>query len=310
MNIEINEHPEITTVNIKTVEVGQEYSVDYEAADDKTPEENLTWSIQTNASWLSFNTKTGALLAIPEEGDVGNYWINITVFDDDGAFTSTNFTLSVIKLITNNRPKLSDNDLTPDSGNTNTEFTFTVVYTDKDNDPGEVWVWIDGEKHKMIPESGDSDFINGVVYSYNTKLEKGIHKYYFTASDGSESAVAGDTFIPIDANNPKNTPNIEHIKTQENDEHIDWSFFIILFLIIIVIIIILEIKMKRNKKTKQKQSVDKDSKTDLPEAFPEQLENTEVQSEQVPVPITQPQIDYGQESDSIADYHFDKMDEE
>ena len=69
------------------------------AADAFDPDINLlTWSLITNASWLSgaIDTSTGEVNATPVAGDVGWYWVNVSVNDGVGGMDHSNFTLYVV----------------------------------------------------------------------------------------------------------------------------------------------------------------------------------------------------------------------
>ncbi|MCG2826170.1 MAG: right-handed parallel beta-helix repeat-containing protein [Thermoplasmatales archaeon] len=84
----------------------------------------------------------------------------------------------------NQAPTLSDGTATPSSGKTTITFTFTVTYTDPENDPPTVKkVYIDGIAHDM--SSPDTNYTDGAVFTYSTTLSKGTHTYYFEFSDGT-----------------------------------------------------------------------------------------------------------------------------
>lgn len=86
-------------------------------------------------------------------------------------------------------PSLTDGDVDPDSADVGTEFTYTVVYTDGENDaPAVSNVVIDGEAHEMLlvdlGGNPDSIFIEGATFYYSTELPLGSHTYYFSFDDG------------------------------------------------------------------------------------------------------------------------------
>jgi hypothetical protein len=205
----VNQPPEITTEDVTTADVGILYSVTYEATDDRTGADDLVWTWASNAGWLQFNTTTNELFGTPTVADAGGYWVNMSVIDDKGELNFHNFTLEV--RLTNALPILTNGRITPSSGNTKTEFTFSVTYTDADNDPGDVWVWIDGIQYEMTPDPDDTDFTDGIEYTYKTRLDKGEHNYYFTAGDGSDDAVSGDT-TPVDSANAMSIPEVTEEK--------------------------------------------------------------------------------------------------
>ena len=86
----------------------------------------------------------------------------------------------------------------PDSGTASTSFSFKVVYTDADNNPpNSPNVHIDGDATGVgmaldtlasDPTLRDGDYTNGEQYVYTTTLGVGTHDYYFTASDGTDTA--------------------------------------------------------------------------------------------------------------------------
>ncbi|MBI5234406.1 MAG: SBBP repeat-containing protein, partial [Deltaproteobacteria bacterium] len=111
----------------------------------------------------------------------------------------------VAKLTTNAVPALSyssetgygTDGLDPETGTGSTTFTYKVVYTDLDDDaPDYVKVHIDGSvpgaamslDTDAAPSLQDGDYTNGEQYTYETTLAAGSHDYYFTASDGIDSA--------------------------------------------------------------------------------------------------------------------------
>jgi hypothetical protein len=246
--IVINQNPVITTTNILNVEVNAEYSVDYEATDDRTPIIELIWMMDTNASWLTFNASTRVLSGTPEINNIGSYWVNITVEDGEDGFAYTNFTVTVKKpeKTANNKPELTDGKTYPDSGDTGTEFTFSVTYTDSNNDSGEVWVWIDDDKYRMTPDPNDTDFTDGIEYTYVTKLGEGDHTYYFAGTDGKDDAESGDSTTPTNSNEALNTPTIK--EPEEKKAESDYIMLIMAVVIILIIfLIILAIAMRKRK---------------------------------------------------------------
>ena len=247
-----NQNPVITTTNIIEIIVNKLYSVTYAATDDRTNSANLIWSMDTNASWLKFNSTSKELSGTPKDADVGSYWVLITVFDGEGGSAFTNFTVLVKKSVTpeNTKPELSDGKLTPDEGTTDTLFTFSVVYTDADNDSGEVWVWINGDKHEMTKDQADNDFTDGVEYTYKTKLTEGDHTYYFTATDGKDPAIASDG-TPIDSSQANATPEIQKIedeKSGDDAQDLSWLLYLIVIVVIIVILLVVIFTFGRKKR--------------------------------------------------------------
>jgi len=101
-----NVPPNITTDDITSCMEDQFYSVDYNATDDDI----LTWSLETDADFLSINKDNGILSGTPT-----NYYIGIhqvKLFVSDGVNTdSTTFDLTVINV--NDPPEIGDDPSNP-----------------------------------------------------------------------------------------------------------------------------------------------------------------------------------------------------
>ena len=83
----------------------------------------------------------------------------------------------------------------PDWGEAATTFTYKVVYSDPNNDaPSYVRVVIDGTPYAMNLDTSaaaalhDGDYTNGEQYTLAATLGVGTHNYYFSASDGTDTA--------------------------------------------------------------------------------------------------------------------------
>jgi hypothetical protein len=105
----VNDHPQITTSDVTVATEDVLYLVDYEAIDIDPTLDNLTWNLQTNASWLAFNTTTGVLSGTPTNWEIGPYWVNVSVSDGNGGFDFTNFSLNVMEV--NDPPQITSSDI-------------------------------------------------------------------------------------------------------------------------------------------------------------------------------------------------------
>lgn len=88
-----NEAPTIITPDVITTTEDTPYSVDYNSNDDANGP--TLWSLATNASWLDIDPTTGVLSGTPDNGDVGTYWVNVTVDDLKGGTDLNSFILTV-----------------------------------------------------------------------------------------------------------------------------------------------------------------------------------------------------------------------
>ncbi|TYP73246.1 glycoside hydrolase family 9 protein [Paenibacillus methanolicus] len=152
---------------------------------------NLTngWiSIPTTWTDLQFDTST-APAAMNRKNAVMTIWLNQTVkgygemFMDDLRFTNT---------ASGTAPTLTAGSVNAATGNTQSNFAFTVTYTDADNQaPYAVELVTDGVVRKMVElNPSDTNYADGKQYRVVTRLSKGNHKYYFTTTDMTSDAVS------------------------------------------------------------------------------------------------------------------------
>ncbi len=242
-----NVAPTIITKNMEYAIVNEFYKVDYEAVDDSTPEDLLYWMLDTNATWLMLDSNSGILSGVPTFLDGRrSYWVNISVYDRYDGWDFKNFTITVLpeqkKL--NNVPKLLDYKIEPKEGDTETVFTFSVLYLDLDSQPAmTIQVVIDDKKYEMELQAGELSY-NG-KYEYKTKLTEGEHTYYFTASDGIDSVRSEDfktTYVEMD------------LEKESKDDDAGLLIIAIFIVVIIIVILILSyLMLQRKKKVKEKE---------------------------------------------------------
>jgi parallel beta-helix repeat protein len=91
---EKNTAPRIITSNKVIAYVDENYNVTYNATDMESLEQDLDWTIKTNASWLGVNERM--ISGIPSITDMGSYWIDVMVSDDE-LFDRVNFTIRVLQ---------------------------------------------------------------------------------------------------------------------------------------------------------------------------------------------------------------------
>ncbi|MBN2152159.1 MAG: PKD domain-containing protein, partial [Candidatus Lokiarchaeota archaeon] len=97
-------------------------------------------------------------------------------------------------------PVLSAGSVAPTVGtNQTTQFTYSVTYTDADNNPPQ-WVNVTLDGSRVFPMTKlnplDNNYIDGCVYRYQTYLRAGNHSYAFNASDGTRAAGLGPYYGP------------------------------------------------------------------------------------------------------------------
>ncbi len=83
----------------------------------------------------------------------------------------------------NSPPVLQLGQIDKLEGDRTTWFEYSITYTDVDNDEPTIKdIYIDDQRYPM--SSPDTDFTDGAVFSYTTRLSLGPHEYYFDFSDG------------------------------------------------------------------------------------------------------------------------------
>ncbi len=228
--------PLITTEDVLTATVNKIYEVDYNATDGQTPLYLLFWSVETNASWLNIEINTGILTGVPTSEDVGWFWVNVSVHDGEDGWDYHNFILTVLKepIEVNNPPELTNPQIIPSEGNTETEFIFSVYYNDADADkPTFIQVVIDNTYFNMTLETWNA---SRGTYKYSTKLSKGYHSYYFIASDGLKSVKTDNSTTP-------NIKKVDRISKEESFWY--WLILVIVIAIIAIAVIFLFVYKKR-----------------------------------------------------------------
>jgi len=140
------------------------------------------WVLEDNQSSIAYYEKTTGILLYGFFYFSGtNTWeINMT---------STNAPLPS----NDNSPVLNDPTVSPSSGNLTTLFAFSVNYTDLDNNmPISINAVINGTPYPMSKQNpSDINYMDGVIYEYQTFLSNGTYNYFFNASDGAYSTSTG-----------------------------------------------------------------------------------------------------------------------
>ncbi|MBU7013601.1 MAG: hypothetical protein HXS52_02690 [Theionarchaea archaeon] len=124
----------------------------------------------------------------------------------------------------NTAPVILSATVTPQTGDSDTVFTFTVKYQDQDNDSGIVHVYIDGIEFDMVPrDPTDTVYTDDCTYQHETVLPEGVHNYFVVCEDGrggtSRYPESGTVSGPVVSNGAALTPPI--LVNPQNDASID-----------------------------------------------------------------------------------------
>ncbi|MBN1801305.1 MAG: hypothetical protein JW891_07350 [Candidatus Lokiarchaeota archaeon] len=139
------------------------------------------------------------------------YWRVLPVFNEFAGIWSEINTFNYV--INDHAPILVNCYISPKIGNQYSEFTFSAVYMDEDNNaPTEIVVYINGEIHEMQKNDHfDTDYTDGCLYQFSTLLVPSSmnYSYYFEFSDGRDIIVTpiyDDLQVINDPDGPSDDP--------------------------------------------------------------------------------------------------------
>ena len=99
---QLNQAPSITSVPVIEAIVGQEYAYDADAVDpDNDP---LSFSLGTNPAAMQIDGATGQIVWNPNQSDLGNQSVAVTVTDGRGGTAEQQYVVSVIERPPNRPP--------------------------------------------------------------------------------------------------------------------------------------------------------------------------------------------------------------
>ncbi len=125
---------------------------------------------------------------------VGNNTYYFEASDGLETVRTDDFSMDVERI--GNPPSLNIGNY-PETGDEETEFVFTAVYKDPDNDsPAFVNIKIDDDWFGMLPSDKGSNFTQGKEYYYRTKLQEGLHRFRAMASDGANRVLTPYSYSP------------------------------------------------------------------------------------------------------------------
>ncbi|NVM56013.1 MAG: hypothetical protein HWN66_20110, partial [Candidatus Helarchaeota archaeon] len=114
--------------------------------------------------------------------------VNSVAISADGStfVAASGSTVSAFNLMNASAPELTFGSVVPESGDQNTQFNFSILYTDKENDPPKyLYILINGTSYPMEKKDpSDSNYTDGCMYQYFIYLRPGNYRYSFDCSDG------------------------------------------------------------------------------------------------------------------------------
>jgi hypothetical protein len=168
-------------MDTKSTEKAFTYTYEGSSEDFDTSSGLVTWT--DNDKVMTFKPDTEL-----EEGKRYSFVLENTAEDKDGIKFEGITWIYTTKI--NAEPELEGGGVHPEKGDTEETFTFTVVYSDEDDDePEKIIVVIDGVDWKMSESDPTEDsFIEGKAYEWSMELDEGDHEYYFEVENEKHTA--------------------------------------------------------------------------------------------------------------------------
>ncbi len=197
----VNDAPTITNADVINATEDELYYVHYEADDADPTNDTLSWSLDTDAEWLTLNESSTNLSGTPTNADVGAHWVNVSCSDDNNGTSWTNFTLTVANV--NDAPSI----VTANDGNATQYRLYRVDYEAIDIDPtNDTLTWKVETNASWLSMNSTTGMLRGTptnVGSYQVKVtvedgRGGAHSHDFTldVAEGNSPPVVTTTALP------------------------------------------------------------------------------------------------------------------
>jgi len=233
----VNDPLEIVTDDVEEAVEDANYSVKYEG--DDIDVDSLTWSLNTNATWLSMTNNH--LYGTPTNDDVGTYWVNVTVSDCNGGTDWSNFTLTVENV--NDPPVITTADVTEAIEGV----AYSVDYEASDVDANDVLTWGLDTKAAWLGIVSTSGVLSGTpepgIFYANVSVDDGnggtdwsnftLKVYSDEDGDGTPDYIDPDFLTVVEYNNQtvysnntvyqNNTNNVTVGVSNEDTDGDGWS---------------------------------------------------------------------------------------
>jgi len=214
-----NDPPVIQGADNTTALEDEIYSEYYTAVDPDPAGDTLFWSLSTNATWLSMSLNH--LWGIPDDGNIGQYWVNVTVSDGNGGYDWTNFTLTVASV--NHGPVITT-ALLPGAAE---DQQYHQQMTASDKDAGDVLTWkmINGPKWLSIdaasgnltgtPENGDVGTSAVTIQVEDEAMANDTVQYLLVVANVND--VPYWVSVPADLNTTEGEMLLLEVRAQDED---------------------------------------------------------------------------------------------
>jgi hypothetical protein len=265
-----NDAPVITSKTITDATEDEQYAYDVNAVDADS-QDILIYNLSAAPAGMIIDSATGIITWIPDDSDVGENHVVVEVTDESGAFATQSFVITVENV--NDAPVMSDAKVTPETGSSRDRYIFSLTYTDRDGDSGDVKLYVNGAEHNMVRVSGDA--VSGEVFSLEMGLGARNHTYYFEIDDDKGHIVISEVFVISVAQ------GVAEPKEEEELLPIPLWWVILILIVIILVVIGLLVRAKRQLKRQRPPS---QFPQQSPQRMPQKIPIQKVQKESIKPP--------------------------
>ncbi len=187
-----------------------QYTYNFNSIDDI----NATWTIDSNATWLTINPSTGVLSGTPNNTHVGWFQVNVSVEDNTGSTDWFEFTVTVFNV--NDAPNIT----TIDVNNTIEDELYNVTYHAEDIDPtGDTLTWSFSSDADWLDFNTSTGNLSGIP----TNDDVGVFWVNITVSDGND---IDWTNFSLEVINVNDAPELitDALPNAPEDEYYDFAF--------------------------------------------------------------------------------------
>jgi hypothetical protein len=266
----VNDAPVITSKTITDATEDEQYTYDVIAVDVDS-EDTLIYNLSTAPAGMTIDSETGIIIWVPEDARVGENHVVVEVTDESGAFDTQSFVITVENV--NDAPEMSDAKVVPETGTNRDRYVFSLTYTDRDDDSGDVKLYLNGAEHGMTRVSGDA--VSGEVYSLEMSLGARNYSYYFEIDDDKGHTVVSEVF-------EISVAHAEAVEPKE-EELLPIPLWWVVLILIVIILVVLGLLMRAKRQLKRQRPLSQFPQQS-PQRMPQKIPIQKVQKESIKPP--------------------------
>ena len=213
--LNVNDPPRIEPQENITIQQDEKLELDLVCTDIDPSDDMISWFLDTNSSWIGINRTSGVIYGMPQNSDVGDHPVTISVDDNMGGTDVINFTIHV-KNVNDPPENLSV------EGKLNYTLGMNTYLTADCRDPDLAY----GDNLNFTWRSNISGII-GYGREINVSLPLGVHSITLTVVDDGGLTAEGTLEVTVS----ERTLDDEHI---EREDEIPWGILIAVVLLFLL----------------------------------------------------------------------------